>query len=1115
MSGMTSFVLAQDQFRFYEDNGTNATQTEIAAVNTNIVRATASPTLCLRVLLQESGGASGASTDDFQLQVSKNGGSYVNVTTTSSNVKAFDSVNLTDGGSIGSRLSGSGSSSARVLSEDGLVDNQSVTALTWAEFLYTLELVPADLADNDTLDFRVLHNGATFTYNVTPRITVDKPSPPTFTSAANASVAENATLAKSITVDISSTFALSGSDAADFELTTAGPATSTTLRWAGNGTKDFEAPDDTGTNNVYDVTVEATANSLTTTQNNAITVTNVSPTITNSNTATVSEHATLSKSLTVSSGTPSWSIVGGADAAHFEISGSTLRWLSNGTKDFEAPGDDGTNNTYVVTVRATVSGESADQTITVTVTNVAPPSATEWAGSGGYGSELVTNGTFNSDASGWTIQGNGSVSLGRLTVTDEGAGGFAQQALVTEASTLYEVSVTGSLFSGASPEVEIGTGTTLITRANLADEPLVEGTPTVFQFTASGVTTYITLNVNGSFGQAAFDDVSVREVLSASDPEVASDAADATHVGNTNKTYHASNFAIVGGTNSAEFELYDNAGTLAVRTNGTPLTAGTSTVQIRDTTNGAAGSGEDRTDTLSITVTGVDPNGNASGAMGATVTMSAMGASFSAEANASGATGALVTLSPMDGSAGTSAQASGALSGVTLSALGATTSGEAAISPTLVDVTVTALDATGSGDGAATGALQTITMSSLTGGAVGEAGASGLLTTVTVSALEATTSGDAAIEGALGTTVITVNEMGATAGVSANISASLSPVVLSAMSGSGSGEAAASGTLVTISLTALGATVIATAEASGALQTVTLSAMDAAATGGHSAQATGTLTAVTVSAMDATSSATANISPALTGVVVSALSADASGAATAGGALQPVAVSMLEATVTGGGSAAGELTTVTVTPLTGTASTEDVANATGLLGATITVSTFGAVVSAEVNVSGLLSGVVVSAMEADASGAGGATGSFQSVTLTGLAGAATGGAAASGSPATVIVTPLDATGTGYALTSPALPSVTVTPMFAQVSAAVSINAPLTNVTLTAMSADASGGAGAAGSFTQVTLTSLDADATGTAQAAGALGGVVVMTALDGRGIGLGSGRPWGYAYVIG
>lgn len=94
------------------------------------------------------------------------------------------------------------------------------------------------------------------------------------------------------------------------------------------------------------------------------------PTITSADTASVDENEALSHALTANEAV-TWSIVGGADQAQFEISGSTLRWASNGTQDYEDPQDADTNNTYVVTVRATDSGtNTTDQTITVTVNDV-------------------------------------------------------------------------------------------------------------------------------------------------------------------------------------------------------------------------------------------------------------------------------------------------------------------------------------------------------------------------------------------------------------------------------------------------------------------------------------------------------------------------------------------------------------------------------------------------------------------------------------------------------------------------------------------------------------------------------------------------------------------------
>jgi len=92
--------------------------------------------------------------------------------------------------------------------------------------------------------------------------------------------------------------------------------------------------------------------------------------ITSSASISVDENETLSHSLTANVFV-GWSIVGGADQAHFEISGTTLRWISDGTQDYELPLDADTNNVYVVNVRAaSLSFSTADQIISVTVANV-------------------------------------------------------------------------------------------------------------------------------------------------------------------------------------------------------------------------------------------------------------------------------------------------------------------------------------------------------------------------------------------------------------------------------------------------------------------------------------------------------------------------------------------------------------------------------------------------------------------------------------------------------------------------------------------------------------------------------------------------------------------------
>lgn len=99
-------------------------------------------------------------------------------------------------------------------------------------------------------------------------------------------------------------------------------------------------------------------------------VDDTAPTITSASSVSVAENATLAHTLTANE-TVTWSIIGGADQADFEISGSTLRWAGDGTQNFESPNDADTNNTYVVQVRATdTATNTSDQTITVTVTDV-------------------------------------------------------------------------------------------------------------------------------------------------------------------------------------------------------------------------------------------------------------------------------------------------------------------------------------------------------------------------------------------------------------------------------------------------------------------------------------------------------------------------------------------------------------------------------------------------------------------------------------------------------------------------------------------------------------------------------------------------------------------------
>lgn len=202
---------------------------------------------------------------------------------------------------------------------------------------------------------------------ITVTVTDVDDTAPTITSSAAITVNENATLSHTLTADEAVTWTKTGgADTAQFTLT------GNVLSWAGATTRDYETPADSNLDNVYNVQVTATDTAGNpTVQNMTVTVQNIaSPTITTSPTQSVAENNTLSVALTVSSGSPSWSIIGGADAAQFEISGSTLRWVGNGNKNYELPDDADFNNVYLVTVQAVVSGELATLGIAVTVTDL-------------------------------------------------------------------------------------------------------------------------------------------------------------------------------------------------------------------------------------------------------------------------------------------------------------------------------------------------------------------------------------------------------------------------------------------------------------------------------------------------------------------------------------------------------------------------------------------------------------------------------------------------------------------------------------------------------------------------------------------------------------------------
>ncbi|MGN3975271.1 Ig-like domain-containing protein, partial [Tsuneonella sp. SYSU-LHT278] len=122
-----------------------------------------------------------------------------------------------------------------------------------------------------------------------------------------------------------------------------------------------------------------------------------------------------------------WAITGGADGGQFSVSPSGVITF-NTAPDFEVPTDADTNNTYIVTVRATDgNGNTSSQTITVTVLDL-PDSPPVLLGPGGStgpeasisvpeGSTLVATLSANVPISNWAIVGGNDRALFAISPT--------------------------------------------------------------------------------------------------------------------------------------------------------------------------------------------------------------------------------------------------------------------------------------------------------------------------------------------------------------------------------------------------------------------------------------------------------------------------------------------------------------------------------------------------------------------------------------------------------------------------------------------------------------------------------------------------------------------------
>ncbi|MBK8961159.1 MAG: cadherin domain-containing protein [Proteobacteria bacterium] len=243
--------------------------------------------------------------------------------------------------------------------------------------------LPTDVGADNVYDLTVTASDGTRTVNQAIAVTVTAVNEfsPVFTSAASANFAENGTgtivTVQATDADLPAatlTYSISGGvDAAKFAIDSATGAL--TFVSAPN----FEAPTDSGANNIYNVQVTASDGTRSTNQALAITVTAVNdndPVITTAAAANFAENATgtvidvNATDADLPAQTLTFSITGGADAAKFAINATTGVVTFVSSPNFESPTDVGANNVYDLTVTASDGTRTVNQAIAVTVTAV-------------------------------------------------------------------------------------------------------------------------------------------------------------------------------------------------------------------------------------------------------------------------------------------------------------------------------------------------------------------------------------------------------------------------------------------------------------------------------------------------------------------------------------------------------------------------------------------------------------------------------------------------------------------------------------------------------------------------------------------------------------------------
>ncbi len=246
---------------------------------------------------------------------------------------------------------------------------------------------PLDQGTNNVYDLTVTSSNGTATPNFVETVTINvtdiNDNAPVFASGAVASTPENVTIttpvytAHATDADAGSTVSYSLASGGDNDLFDINTSTGeVTFKVSPN----FEAPTDSNTDNVYNVTVHASDGTFDTPQAVAITVTdvNAAPVFTSGTTGTEAENTAIANVVYDANATDdgennntlTYSLSAGGDNDRFNINASTGEVTFKVSPNFEAPTDANTDNVYNVTVHANDGTLDTTLAVAISVTDV-------------------------------------------------------------------------------------------------------------------------------------------------------------------------------------------------------------------------------------------------------------------------------------------------------------------------------------------------------------------------------------------------------------------------------------------------------------------------------------------------------------------------------------------------------------------------------------------------------------------------------------------------------------------------------------------------------------------------------------------------------------------------